>query len=137
MRPSESLSATTRVFLGTGIVVLAVLLLAGGWAIPFIFESSSILYKFGMEKIYLRSGKVIGITVALLIFFQVVLAFRLTIIEQVFSARRLFSLHRINGMAIAFLVIAHPFLIKASESFTPYTFEKKYYPEFSGILMLV
>ncbi len=137
MGSSGSLSATTRVFLGTSIVVLAVLLLTGGWTIPYIFESSSILYKFGMEKTYLRGGKVIGITIALLVFFQVILAFRLTIFEQVFSAKRLFSLHRINGMAIAFLVISHPLMIKASESFTPYTFEKKYYPEFLGVSMLV
>ena len=117
--------------------MLAVLLLTGGWIIPFTFESSSILYKFGMEKTYLRSGKVIGITIALLVFFQVILASRLTIFEQVFTVKRLFSLHRINGMAIAFLVLSHPLLIKASESFTPYTFEKKYYPEFLGVSMFV
>jgi predicted ferric reductase len=136
MNPSGSLSTPTRVVAGTAIALLALLLLAGGWAIPFRFESFSILYKFGLEKTYLRSGKIIGITIALFVFFQVALASRFMMLEQIFTARRLLSLHRINGMVIAFLVICHPLLIKASENFTPYTFDKKYYPEFLGIALL-
>ena len=136
MGSTGSLTSVTRRFLGTIIVFLAILLLAGGWTIPFKFESFSILYKFGMEKTYLRTGKIIGITIALLLFFQVVLASRFKIFEQVFSVKRLLSLHRLNGMAITLLVISHPLLIKASESFTPYTFEKKYYPEFLGMGVL-
>lgn len=137
MSTRGSLSATTRLVLGTVFVLLALLVLAGGWAIPFKFESSSILYKFGMQKIYLRSGKVIGITIGVLVFFQLVLASRFTILAQVFSVKRLIFLHRINGIAIGFLVLSHPLLIKASENFTPYTFEKKYYPEFLGMAVLV
>jgi predicted ferric reductase len=136
MSPAESLSASTRIILGTLILSLALLVLAGGWTIPYTFESFSILYKFGMEKTYLRSGKIIGITTAVLVFFQVILASRFRIFEQVFSVKRLLALHRINGMTIAFLVICHPLLIKVSENFTSYTFEKKYYPEFLGIALL-
>jgi predicted ferric reductase len=136
MLPERSLSATTRVLLGTIIILLALLLLAGAWTIPFAFESSSILYKFGMEKTYLRSGKVIGTTIALLVFFQVILASRFVLFEQVFPAKRIFFLHRSNGIVIACLIVLHPLLIKASENFTPYTFEKKYYPEFLGIALL-
>ena len=136
MNSKENLSETTLRSLGIIIVFLAILLLAGGWIIPFKFESFSILYKFGMEKTYLRSGKVVGITTALLLFFQVVLASRFKIFEQVFSVKRLLSLHRFNGMTITFLVLSHPLLIKASENFTPYTFEKKYYPEFLGMCVL-
>jgi len=135
MSPAGS-QPTTRVVLGTIIVVLALSLLIAGWFIPFTFESFSILYKFGMEKTLLRSGKVIGVTIAVLVFYQILLASRFAIFEQVFSAKRLLSLHRINGLAITFLVISHPLLIKASENFTPYTFEKKYYPEFLGMAVL-
>ncbi len=135
MNPSGS--ATTRVILGTIIALMALLLLAGGWIIPFTFESFSILYKFGMEKTYLRSGKLAGITTALLLFYQIILASRFQLLEQVFSVKRLLFLHRINGMIITVLVISHPLLIKASENFTPYTFEKKYYPEFLGIGLLL
>ncbi|MFC1843439.1 ferric reductase-like transmembrane domain-containing protein [Thermodesulfobacteriota bacterium] len=136
MSTSKSPTLQTRITLGALIVMLAMALLAGGWAIPFQFESFSILYKFGKLKFYLRYGKVIGITVALLLFFQVVLASRIRILQQIFSAKSVLMLHRINGFVIACLVAVHPVMIKASESFTAYTFGKKYYPEFVGIGLL-
>ena len=113
MNPAESLSVTTRIILGALIFSLALLVLAGGWTIPYTFESFSILYKFGMAKTYLRSGKVIGITIVVLLFFQVILASRFIIFAQVFSAKRISALHRINGMVITFLVICHTFIINA------------------------
>ena len=136
MPSSRSFASENRALLGTFLVLLAMLLLVGGWSIPFYYQSFSILYKFGKLKVYLRSGKVIGITAVLLIFFQVLLAARIKTLEQVFSAKGLFFLHRLNGIIIACLVAVHPVLIKASEHFTPYTFGKKYYPEFVGIGLL-
>lgn len=136
MKHPESLSATTRVVAGSTIGLLALLLLAAGWTIPFRYESFSILYKFGIEKTYLRAGKMVGITLALLLFFQILLASRFTFFERIFSRKIEFQLHRINGMAIACLAVLHPLLIKASENFTPYTFTPKYYPEFLGIGLL-
>ena len=70
MSPARLPTAKSRFILGTFMVLLAFLLLAGGWAIPFEYESFSILYKFGRAKVYLRSGKIIGITILLLIFYQ-------------------------------------------------------------------
>lgn len=137
MHPSGSISEKNRTILGAIIFLTALLLLVGGWTIPFQFESFSILYKFGTEKTFLRSGKLVGITIALLIFFQMVLASRLIYLEQIYSPKRVISLHRFNGMAVSILSILHPLLIKASEKFTPYTFEQKYFPEFVGIGMLL
>lgn len=125
-----------RTVLRLTVALLALLLLVGGWSIPFYYESSSILYKFGPEKIYLRSGRMVGITVVVLVFFQVTMAARLNFFEQIFSVKDIFSLHRINGTAIALLAGLHPLLIKASENFAAYTFDKKYYPEFLGIGLL-
>ena len=122
--------------MGAVVILLAMLLLAGGWSIPFHYESFSILYKFGKLKVYIRYGKVIGITIALLLFFQVLLASRFKIFEKIFSAKSVLALHRINGFILACLVVMHPVLIKASDNFTPYTFGKKYYPEFVGIGLL-
>ena len=133
MAATQSFILKKRVLLGTLLVMLSMALLAGGWSIPFQFESFSILYKFGKLKIYLRYGKVIGITVALLLLYQVLLASRLKILELIFSKKILFMLHRVNGFIITCLVAVHPVLIKASENFIPYTFGKKYYPEFVGI----
>jgi predicted ferric reductase len=136
MPASQSFIVKNRVLLGTGLVLLAMALLAGGWSIPFQFESFSILYKFGKLKLYLRYGKVVGITIALLLFFQVLLAARIKILVQIFSAKSVLMLHRINGFIIACLIVVHPVLIKASDNFTPYIFGKKYYPEFVGIGLL-
>lgn len=136
MSSQKELSTTSRVVSGSIIILLALLLLIGGWIIPFQYESFSILYKFGIEKILLRVGKMIGISLALLVFFQIVLASRVTFFEQIFSVKIELQLHRINGVIIAGLAILHPLLIKASENFTPYTFEEKYYPEFLGIGLL-
>ena len=137
MSHSKSSSSGTRIVLGTAIVLLALLLLAGGWSIPFLYESFSMLYKFGIQKVYLRSGKVIGITVALLVFYQILLASRLKFLERIYSLKRLIALHRINGIVITLLVLVHPTLIKASENFISYTFDKKYVPEFIGIGLLL
>jgi predicted ferric reductase len=136
MSPSKSISKDQRLILGVLIFLAALLLLAGGWFIPFHFESFSILYKFGKLKVYLRSGKVIGITIVLLLFYQIVIASHFKILEKVLPFKSLFKLHRINGFIIACLAAAHPLLIKASENFTPYTFGRKYYPEFVGIGLL-
>jgi len=136
MSPAQSFLTTTRVVTGTIIALLAFLLLAGGWTIPFQYESFSILYKFGIEKTFLRTGKMVGITIALLVFFQILLASRFTLFERIFSVKAALQMHRINGIIIACLAVLHPLLIKASENFTPYTFDKKYYPEFLGIGLL-
>jgi len=136
MPPTKTFSETTRILTGTIIILLALLLLAGGLSIPFQYESFSILYKFGIEKTFLRTGKMVGISLALLVFFQILLASRFTLFERIFSVKAALRLHRINGMVIACLAVLHPFLIKASENFTPYTFDKKYYPEFLGIGLL-
>jgi predicted ferric reductase len=137
MNRSGTSSGKTGRAPGLIIVLLAVLLLAGGLLLPFYYESFSILYKSGIQKVYLRSGKIIGITVALLVFYQIVLASRLRFLEQVYAAGRLIALHRINGIIIILLVLMHPVLIKASENFISYTFAKKYVPEFIGIGLLL
>jgi hypothetical protein len=136
MSRQKKISPTIRVVSGSTIALLALLLLTGGWVIPFQYESFTILYKFGFEKTLLRAGKMIGISLALLLFFQIVLASRFTFLEQIFSVKIELQLHRINGTIIAGLAILHPLLIKASEDFTLYTFEEKYYPEFLGIGLL-
>ena len=132
MPVSQSFALKNRVLLGTLVVLLAMVLLAGGWSIPFHYESFSILYKFGKLKLYLRYGKVLGITIALLLFFQVLLASRVKILVQIFSAKRVLVLHRINGFIIACLIIAHPVLIKASENFTHIPLAKNTIRNLSG-----
>jgi predicted ferric reductase len=126
-----------RIALGGMCIFLVSLIIAGAWTIPFLFESPSILYKFGIEKTFLRSGKVLGITAAALVFFQVLLVSRLKFLDRIFSLNRMVFFHRRNGLAIAFLAIVHPLLIIAAENFTLFPFEKRYWPEFLGVGVLI
>jgi len=126
-----------RIALGGMCIFLVSLIIVGAWTIPFFFESSSILYKFGIEKMFLRTGKVLGVTAAVLVFFQILLVSRLKFLDRIFSLNRIVSFHRMNGIAIAFLALVHPTLIIAAENFTLFPFEKRYWPEFLGVGILI
>lgn len=131
----------TRIVLAAIYIFLALLLIAAAVTIPFLFESPSILYKFGMAKIYLRVGKVLGVTAAVLVLFQAVLVSRLKLLDRIFSLTRIYRLHRTNGIIITALALLHPILVIASENFILFPLEKRYWPEFLGIgvfiLMLI
>jgi len=136
MDSSVVFTLKTRIVLGGTCVFLALLLIAGAWTIPFLFESPSILYKFGIDKVFLRSGKVLGVTAAVLVFFQVLMVSRLKILDRIFSLNRLYTFHRINGITIAALVLLHPILVITAENFTFFPFEKRYWPELLGVVVL-
>jgi predicted ferric reductase len=137
MDSSGVLPLKTRMVLGGTCIFLVLLFIASAWTIPFLFESPSILYKFGIEKTFLRSGKVFGVTAAALVFFQVLLVSHLKFLDRIFSLNRLVTFHRMNGLAIAFLALVHPILIIAAENFTLFPFEKRYWPEFLGVAVFI
>ncbi|MFC1886182.1 ferric reductase-like transmembrane domain-containing protein [Thermodesulfobacteriota bacterium] len=133
MQSKTAFTRQTRIALGALGVFVALLLMAAAWTIPFVFESSTLFYKFGLEKVLLRSGKVAGVTAAVLIFFQIVLISRFNILDKIFGLNHIFNIHRINGMVIAALALLHPILILAAEGFTLFPLEMRYWPEFLGI----
>jgi len=137
MDSSKVFTLKIRIALGGMCIFLVLLFIAGAWTIPFLFESSSILYKFGIEKTFLRTGKVLGVTAAVLVFFQILLVSRLKFLDRIFSLNRIITFHRMNGIAIAFLALVHPILIIAAENFTLFPFEKRYWPEFLGAGVLI
>jgi predicted ferric reductase len=137
MDSSGVLPLKTRMVLGGTCIFLVLLFIASAWTIPFLFESPSILYKFGIEKTFLRSGKVFGVTAAALVFFQVLLVSHLKFLDRIFSLNRLVTFHRMKGLAIAFLALVHPILIIAAENFTLFPFEKRYWPEFLGVAVFI
>ena len=137
MDSSAVFTLKTRIVLGGTCIFLALLLIASAWTIPFLFESPSILYKFGIDKMFLRSGKVLGVTAAVLVFFQILLVSRLKILDRIFSLNRIYIFHRINGITIAALALLHPILVIAAENFTFFPFEKRYWPAFLGVGVLI
>lgn len=119
------------------LLLAAVLLLAAAWTLPFSFESQSILYKFGAQRIALRCGKLVGLTVALLLFYQLAAVSPLGIPDRLFSRGRRLAFHRRNGLVLGLLILLHPVLILGADDFAGYPLEKKYWPEFVGAAVLL
>ncbi|MBC8439384.1 MAG: ferric reductase-like transmembrane domain-containing protein [Deltaproteobacteria bacterium] len=120
----------------TGIFVFGVVLYAA-CTIPFYFESPSMYYKTGMDRLMLRSGKIFGIITTVLLLFQVVLASRLQVLNQVFTAKKLFQYHRTNGLILFVSAMIHPILILGADHFVFFPFESRYWPEFIGVFLLM
>lgn len=105
--------------------------------IPFYFESQSIYYKFGVEKIFLRTGKIIGLFLVVLFVIQIVLIARLKWLDRIYGLDQLWRFHRFNGIVMSVLILFHAFFIFGAEGFGFYPFEKRYWPEFLGIATAV
>ncbi len=133
----SGLSKSTRYILGAICLLILFCLLYGAASIPFIYESQSIRYKFGIEKSLLRTGKVFGLLAGTLLLFQLVLSSRLKILSQIFTLKTLNRTHQLNARLLAFLALSHPLLVFASENITSLPIEIKYWPEIVGAFLLL
>ena len=131
------LSHRLRLLLGFLIGITFGLVLAGAISIPFYFESSSILYKFGFNRHLLRSGQVLGMVAGCLLLLQIILSTRLKCLDRIFGLNRLFKFHRITGIMIACLVIIHPILLFLPEDRIFIPLQLRYWPEFVGLFLLL
>ncbi len=117
------------------IIFAAIIVLAS--TIPFYYESPSMYYKTGLDKILLRSGKILGIIATILIFYQLIFISRFKNIEKIFKLKSLFQAHRTNGIILLVAALIHPILILGADHFVFFPFELKYWPEFTGIALLL
>lgn len=118
------------------IILFLLLLLAGALAIPFLFESPSMWYKFGIDKASLRVGKMLGLAAGLLVLLQLPLAGRLAFLDRVFSLPGLIRQHRAHAWGIALLALAHPLGVLFSEGLLLLPLEMRYWPEWLGVALL-
>lgn len=105
--------------------------------IPFFFESPSIFYKTGVEKIMLQAGKVAGISAMVLMVYQLIFISRFPWLEKLFKMKNLYHAHRLNGVIILGAVLIHPLLVLGSDHFVFFPLERKYWPEFTGVFLLI
>lgn len=115
----------------------AILLLFSASTVPFLFESPSLYYKLGMDKLLLRTGKVLGLLTAVLILYQTLPVSRFIFLEKLFTRRTLYTVHRTGGKLILLMAILHAACILAAENFTFFPLEKRYWPEFTGMAVLL
>jgi len=134
--PSLKTGRYRRLIIGILMVALAVLL-CGAASIAFFFESPSIMYNFGWDKIMLRTAKVIGLLAAVLLLLQVPLAGRFKFLDRIFSLPGLYKLHRMNAYIILLLITIHPFLVTIPEDRLMIPFEGRYWPEWIGAGLLL
>jgi predicted ferric reductase len=120
-------------------VTVFILLAVAGFActIPFYFESPSMYYKTGLDKLMLRTGKIFGILTVVFLLVQLILISRIPVIDKIWKVKNLMRYHRINGLIVMGLALLHPVLISAADHFVFFTFKLKYWPEFTGILLLI
>jgi predicted ferric reductase len=130
---SEMMAAAQRVMLSAGFV----LLLLGVLSIPFYYETTTLWYKFGLDKILLKGGQFIGLAALMLIFLQIVLSLRGPYLEMVFGAADLRRYHQVNGALIALLACSHALLILVPEGIANLPIGKKYWPEMVGAALLL
>lgn len=130
-------SRSTRLSILAGCVAVLTLLFCGAFAIPFVYESFSIKYKFGLHKALLRSGKLVGMAAAVLLVVQLLLAARIAWVNRMAGMDRLVTVHKYNGIAIALLALMHPLLVFGPEEITTLPLEFEFWPEIVGAGLLM
>ena len=117
--------------------LIFLLVIAGAASIPFFFESSSILYKFGVDRVLLLTGQALGLVAGCLLLIQVILAARLKFLDRVLGLDRFFRYHRLSGIIIAVMVIIHPITIFIADDRISIPLQWRYWPEFVGLFLML
>ena len=126
-----------RIFVKAIILCLAAAGVAAAALTPFYFESQSLYYKFGTDKALLQWGKTAGLVAVVLMVYQIVFVSRFSFLEDLFSMKQLFSVHRLCGIFISVLAVGHPLLVLGADGFTFFPLELRYWPEFVGGFTMV
>jgi predicted ferric reductase len=130
------LPPSVRYLYAAVIVLLLLSLIGGALAIPFFFESPSMWYRFGWDKLSLRTGKLLGITAGLLILIQLPLAGRLRILDRIFSMPVLIRRHKIHARVIVAIALIHPVCVLLPDRRIIIPLEMRYWPEWIGVGLL-
>lgn len=129
--------AMGRQFKSWSVTIIAVLGLGGLLTLPFFFESSTMYYKFGWDKILLRSGKMVGLAATFSLLLQLPLAGRLKWLDRIYALPTLYRIHRINAWCLMLLVFVHPILVFVPDGTLMIPFEGRYWPEWVGAALVL
>jgi len=108
------------------------LMFSGALAVPWLYETQTIWYKFGHDKTLLRMGQTAGLLALCLLLVQILLAVRGSIFDSIFNRALLVSLHRYNALLITLMALLHILLVLVPEGLTNLPIGKKYWPEMIG-----
>ncbi|MGL1931664.1 MAG: hypothetical protein OCC45_07865 [Desulfotalea sp.] len=121
------------------VVIAFILLLFTGIAcVPFVFQTTTLWYKVGIDRAMLFAGQIFGLFAAAIIFLQLVIIAKLSFMTQAFGQRKLNKIHQFNGKFIIALAFLHILLILLPEGLTNLPIGLKFWPEMiGGVLFLV
>ncbi|MFH0730561.1 MAG: ferric reductase-like transmembrane domain-containing protein [Pseudomonadota bacterium] len=125
-----------RILFATAVAFTVIACIGGALCIPFLYESPTMFYKFGVDKLLLRSAKMIGLAAAILLLLQFPLAGRLKWLDRLFSLPVLYRIHRLNAYMAGGLILCHPLLVLVPEGRWRIPFELRYWPEWVGGALL-
>jgi predicted ferric reductase len=107
--------------------------LGGALAVPFYYETQTLWYMTGLDKIMLRTGQMAGLCTLVLLVLQIILALRGRFLEDLFGGvKNMLRWHRINGVLIAGAALCHVVLVLAPEGIGNLPIGSKYWPEMVG-----
>lgn len=119
------------------LAALILLVFAAAVAIPFVYESTTLWYKFGLDRILLLTGQVIGLVTLVSFGLQLLLAARFGVIDRIIGVKRVLKLHQRIGLLIMVLALTHALLILIPEGLDNLPLGWKYWPEMIGVFVLV
>lgn len=93
-------------------------------------------YKIGVDRFLLRTGKLAGLLAVCLVFIQILLALKISLLDKLIGLDKVYRLHQINGYSIVILGVFHSLLILLPEGLATFPLGKKYWPEMLGMLSL-
>ena len=120
------------VFYRAAVALLLLALLVGCLSVPFAYETETLWYKTGIDRIMLISGQLAGLFTLFLLVLQIALSLKGKFLQKIFGTAKLVQWHRRNGLVIAFSAICHVLLVLAPEGLGNIPFGKKYWPEMTG-----
>lgn len=134
--PDKTSTAPTHIRILKFIVPLGLLLfMATALALPYFYETQTLWYKVGWDKVMLRASHLAGMFTLVLIFVQITLALRGKILKDLYGPANLLRWHRLNGLAILFTATLHVLLVLAPEGMANLPIGRKYWPEMVGGLL--
>lgn len=130
--PSYSAAVARALFF-----IVATALLAAVLAVPFYYETETLWYKTGIDKVLLRAGQLAGLLALVLLLGQLLLAQRTRVGDYLFGGPRLLRWHRRNGLVLFLVACSHLVLVLAPEGFDNLPIGRRYWPEMIGGLLLL
>lgn len=130
---SEFRSAIYQVVLTSSVL----LLLAVVMAIPTYYQTTTLWYKTGADKVMLFAAQYIGLAALVLLYLQAILSARGKFLDRVFGPALLLKLHRFNGVLLLVLAASHILLVLVPEGLANVPLGKKFWPEMVGAALFV